>query len=65
MPLVDKKTLARNGNMNGVRKPIRKKSDKKLENSVKIKVKLPHVNKKSPSRKPIFVRTPFSHSTLN
>ena len=31
---------------------------------LKIKVKLPHVNKKQVSRKRIFVQTPFSHSTL-
>ena len=31
---------------------------------VKIKVKLPHVNKKPPARKRIFVQTPYSHSTL-
>ena len=30
-----------------------------------IKVKLPRVNKKSQARKRIFVKTPFSHSTLN
>ena len=33
--------------MNGLGKPFRKKSDpKKNEKTVKIKVKLPHVNKK-------------------
>ena len=37
----------------------------KIENTVKIKVKLPHVNKNSLARKRIFVQTPFSHSTLN
>ena len=38
---------------------------KKIEKTVKIKVKLPHVNKKkSLTRKQIFVQTPFSHSTL-
>ena len=37
----------------------------KLEKTVKIKVKLPHVNKKPLARKRIFVQTPFSHSTLN
>ena len=35
------------------------------EKTVKIKVKLPHVNKKPLMRKRIFVQTPFSHSTLN
>ena len=33
--------------------------------TVKIKLKLPHVNKKPLARKRIFVQTPFSHSTLN
>ena len=40
---------------------IRSKKSKKQ----KIKVKLPHVNKKPPARKRIFVQTLFSHSTLN
>ena len=40
---------------------IRSKNWKK---TVKIKVKLPHVNKKPWARKQIFVQTPFSHSTL-
>ena len=35
----------------------------KLEKKVKIKVKLPHVNKKPLARNRIFVQTPFSHST--
>ena len=39
--------------------------EKKSEKTVKIKVKLPHVNKKPLARKRIFVQTPFSHSTLN
>ena len=33
----------------------------KIEKTVKIKVKLPHVNKKPLARKRIFVQTPFSH----
>ena len=37
----------------------------KIEKTVKIKVKLPHVNKKPQARKRIFVQTLFSHSTLN
>ena len=37
----------------------------KTEKTVKLKVKLPHVNKKPLARKRIFVQTPFSHSTLN
>ena len=50
--------------MNGLG-TFRKKSDPKIEKTVKIKVKLPHVNKKPLARNPIFVQTPFSHSTLN
>ena len=47
-------------------KTIQKKNPKqKNEKTVKIKVKLPHVNKKPPARKRIFVQTPFSHSNLN
>ena len=34
------------------------------EKTVNNKVKLAHVNKKSPARKRMFVQTPFSHSTL-
>ena len=37
--------------MNGLGKPYRKKFEPKLEKTVKIKVKLPHVNKKSTSEK--------------
>ena len=36
----------------------------KIEKTVKIKVKLPHVNKKPLARKRIFVQTLFSQSTL-
>ena len=51
--------------MNGSEKPFRKKSDpKNWKKTVKIKVKLPHVNKKPQPRNRIFVQTPFSHSTL-
>ena len=51
--------------VNGLGKPFSKKPDpKKIEKTVKIKVKLLHVNKKPLARKPI-VQTPFSHSTLN
>ena len=51
--------------MNGLGKPFRKKSDpKKIKKTVKIKVKLPHVNKKPQARKRIFVQTSFSYSTL-
>ena len=41
---------------------LEKKSDPKIEKTVKIKVKLPHVNKKPLARNRIFVQTPFSHS---
>ena len=52
--------------MNGLQKPFRKKNrSKKKQKTVKIKVKLPHVNKKPLARKRIFVHTPFSHSDLN
>ena len=50
--------------VNGLRKPFRKKSDPKNWKKVKIRVKLPHVNKKPLPRNRIFVQTPFSHSTL-
>ena len=36
----------------------------KIDKTAKINVKLPHVNKKPPARKRIFVQKPFSHSTL-
>ena len=44
---------------------LEKKPIQKTEKTVKMKVKLPHVNKKPQARKRIFVQTPFSHSTLN
>ena len=43
---------------------LEKNSIQKIEKTVKIKVKLPHVNKKPLARTRIFVQTPFSHSTL-
>ena len=43
---------------------LQKKSDPKNRKTVKIKVKLPHVNKKTTSEKANFLQTPFSHSTL-
>ena len=43
---------------NNLKNPIQE-----IEKTVKIKVKLPHVNKKPLVRKRIFVRTPFSNST--
>ena len=50
--------------VNGLGKPFRKKSDSKNRKTVKIRVKLPHVNKKPLPRNRIFVQTQFSHSTL-
>ena len=44
---------------------LEKNPVRKIEKTVKIRVKLPHVNKKPLARKRIFVPTPFSHSTLN
>ena len=77
MPHVNKKTTSEkwkfNSNkklglewaVNGFGKPFRKKSDPKIEKkTVKIRVKLPHVNKKPLLRNRIFVQTPFSHSIL-
>ena len=72
---VKKNPLSRKGNlvhtklglewtMKGLGKPFRKKPNQKIEKTVKIKGKLPHVNKKPQARKPIFVQTLFSHSTL-
>ena len=45
-------------------KTILKNPIEKLEKTVKIRVKLPHVNKKPLPRNRIFVQTPFSHYTL-
>ena len=71
-----KKPLARNENsiqtkklglewaVNGLGKPFRKNAIQKIEKTVKIRVKLPHVNKKPLPRNRIFVQTPFSHSSL-
>ena len=51
--------------MSGLGKPFRKKiRSKKIEKTVKIRVKLPHVNKKPIARQRIFVQTPCSRSTL-
>ena len=43
---------------------LEKNPIQKIEKTLKINVKLPHVNKKPLARKRIFVQTPFSHSTL-
>ena len=45
-------------------KHLEKNPIQKIEKTVKIKVKLPHVNKKPIARNQIFVQTPFSYSTL-
>ena len=58
------KKLGLEWTMHGLEKPFRKKSNPKIEETVKTKVKLPHVNKKPLARKRIFVQTPFSRSTL-
>ena len=51
--------------MNGLGKTIQKIRHKKIEKTVKTKLKFPHVNKTKPlARKQIFVQTPFTHSTL-
>ena len=46
--------------------PIQKNRNpiQKIEKTVKIRVNLPHMNKKPLPRNRIFVQTPFSHSTL-
>ena len=51
--------------MNELEKPFRKNPLQKIGEIVKIKVKLPHVNKKLLARKLIFVQTPFSHYFKN
>ena len=43
---------------------LEKNPIQKIEKTVKIKVKLPHGNKKPLVRKRIYVQTPFSHSTF-
>ena len=50
--------------MSELGKLLLKKSNQKIEKTVKIKVNLPHVSKNPQARKPIFVQTPFSHTTL-
>ena len=46
--------------MNGLGKPFTKNPIQKIEKTVNIKVKLPHVNQKPLPRNRIFVQTPFS-----
>ena len=43
---------------------LEKSPIRNIEKTVKIRVKLPHLNKKPLQRNRIFVQTPFSHSTL-
>ena len=43
---------------------LEKNPIQKIEKTVKIRVELPHVNKKPLPRNRIFVQTPISHSTL-
>ena len=50
--------------MNGLENPLEENPIQKIEKTVKVKGKLPYVNKKPVARKRIFVQTPFSHSTL-
>ena len=47
-----------------VKNHLEKNPNIKTEKTVKIKLKLPNVNKKPLARKQIFVQTPFSHSNL-
>ena len=63
-PLTKQKTRHRT-DYEWIGKTIYKKiQSKKSKKTAKIKVKLPHVNKKPLARKRIFVQTLFSHSTL-
>ena len=59
-----KQKTSTEGTMSELRQPFRKKIQSKIDKTVKIKVKLPHVNKKPLERKRISVQTLFSHSTL-
>ena len=56
------KILGLEWSMNGLGKTFRKKSGLKIlkKKSLKIKVKLPHVNTKPPARKRISLQAPFS-----
>ena len=56
--LTKQKTRPRR-DMNGLGKPFRKKSGPKIEKTVKIKVKLPHMNKKTTSEKANFCSNTF------
>ena len=61
--LKNQKKFRKNGEMKW-ENHLEKNPIQKIEKTVKINVKLPHVNKKPLARKRIFVQTPFSHSTL-
>ena len=72
---MNKKQLPRNGKLvqrktrprmkyERLGKTIQKESDPINKKTVKIKMKLPHVNKKPLATKQIFLQTPISHSTL-
>ena len=50
--------------MKGLGEQFRRKFDQKNRKNIKVKVKLPHVDKEPLARKRMFVQTPFSHSTL-
>ena len=51
--------------MNGKHFRREKNPIQKIEKTVKIKVKLPHVNRKPLARRRIFSRTPFAHYFKN
>ena len=51
--------------MNGLEKPFRTKSDPKNKKNRKNQSEIAACEKKPLARNPIFVQTPFSHSTLN
>ena len=76
MPHVNKKTTSEKWKFNSNKKLglewlwmdwenyLDKNPIRKIEKTVKFRVKLPHVNKKQLPRNRIFVQTPFSQSTL-
>ena len=68
MPHLNKKTTSEKGKCGSNKKLVLERTmnglGKYLEKTVKIKVELPHMNKKPLARNRIFVKTPFSQSTL-
>ena len=48
--------------MNGLGKPLRKKSNPNNREYIENQSENAHVNKKSDARRPIFVEKPFSHT---